>query len=171
MHIQLQPHLNKPRGTINTRNFLIGMHQASGLMKHMINTSQQIFSQRDECASSQVFSHHNVVQSWLISFATKDESAQPHIQKGPVLNIRQGTIRHVILNILLVSNSCLYSCLFGGALVLVWMHSFCDIQAGHQVNIGQGRRHWSMTEEEGVCSIRPEVASRNQEIFIPGSFG
>jgi hypothetical protein len=34
----LQPHLNKPPGAINTRDLLAGVHQESGLMKHMVYT-------------------------------------------------------------------------------------------------------------------------------------
>jgi hypothetical protein len=38
MHVQLQPHLNKPPGAINTRDLLAGVHQVGGLMKHMVYT-------------------------------------------------------------------------------------------------------------------------------------
>jgi hypothetical protein len=43
----------------------------------------------------------------------------------------------MVLDISLVSDSCFHSCLLGGALVLVWIHSSCDSQAGYHVHIGQ----------------------------------
>jgi hypothetical protein len=39
MHIQLQPHLYKPPGAVDTRDLLAGVHQMGGLMEHMVNTS------------------------------------------------------------------------------------------------------------------------------------
>jgi hypothetical protein len=39
VHIQLQPHLYKPPGAVDTRDLLTGVHQMSGLMEHMVNTS------------------------------------------------------------------------------------------------------------------------------------
>jgi hypothetical protein len=50
-------------------------------------------------ANCQIFSHRDMVQGWLIGFATEDESAQPHVQECPVLNFTQGTIFHMILDI------------------------------------------------------------------------
>jgi hypothetical protein len=44
----------------------------------------------------------------------------------------------MVLDISLVSNSCLYSYLLRGAPVLIRIHSSCDFQAGYHVNIGQG---------------------------------
>jgi 6-phosphogluconate dehydrogenase (decarboxylating) len=49
--------------------------------------------------SGQICSHGNVIQSWLIGFTAEDESAQPHVQKYPVLNFTQGAVFHVILDI------------------------------------------------------------------------
>jgi hypothetical protein len=39
VHIQLQPHLYKPPGAVDTRNLLAGVHQVSGLMEHIVNAS------------------------------------------------------------------------------------------------------------------------------------
>jgi hypothetical protein len=39
VHIQLQPHLYKPLGAIDTRDLFAGVHQVSGLVEHMVNTS------------------------------------------------------------------------------------------------------------------------------------
>jgi hypothetical protein len=39
VHVQLQPHLYKLPGAIDTRNLLAGVHQKGGLMKHMVYTS------------------------------------------------------------------------------------------------------------------------------------
>jgi hypothetical protein len=39
MHLQLQPHLYKPPGAVDTRDLLVGVHQMSGLMEHMVNAS------------------------------------------------------------------------------------------------------------------------------------
>jgi hypothetical protein len=50
-------------------------------------------------ASSQICGHGNMIQSWLIGFATEDESAQPHVQKCSVFNFTQGAIFHMILDI------------------------------------------------------------------------
>ncbi|EAZ07579.1 hypothetical protein OsI_29830 [Oryza sativa Indica Group] len=125
VHIQLQPHLDEPPGTIDTGNFLVGVHLMNGLMKHVINTSQEIFPERDKCACSQVFGHYYVIQSWLIGFTTENKSAQPRIQKGPVFNVSQRTIMH----------------------------------AGYHVDIGQGWSHWSVTKEESIHAIGPEMTS------------
>jgi hypothetical protein len=38
-HIQLQSHLYKPPRTIDTRDFLAGVHQIGGLMKHVVHTA------------------------------------------------------------------------------------------------------------------------------------
>jgi hypothetical protein len=94
-----------------------------------------------------------MVQGWLIGFATEDESAEPHVQEGPVLNFSQRTIRHMFLDIHLVPNSCFHSSLPGGAFVFLRIHGFCDIKAGHHIYIGQSRRHWSMIEEKSIDTI------------------
>jgi hypothetical protein len=39
VHIQLQPHLYKPPGAVDTRDLLAGVHEVSGLMEHMVNAS------------------------------------------------------------------------------------------------------------------------------------
>jgi hypothetical protein len=39
VHVELQPHLYKPRRTIDTRDFLAGVHQMGGLMKHVVYTA------------------------------------------------------------------------------------------------------------------------------------
>jgi hypothetical protein len=41
----------------------------------MVYTSYEVLSKRNRVTSSQVLSHNNVVQGWLIGFATEDESA------------------------------------------------------------------------------------------------
>jgi hypothetical protein len=76
----------------------------------------------------------------------------------------------MVLDISLVSNSCLYSCLLGRALVLIWIHSSCDFQAGYHVNIGQGVGHWPIVEKEGSCTVRSKVTGCNQKAFIFGCF-
>jgi hypothetical protein len=77
----------------------------------------------------------------------------------------------MVLDISLVSNSYFHSCLLGGALVLVWIHSSCDSQAGYHVNIGQGGGHWPMAEKEGICAVRSKVGGCNQKALIFGCFG
>jgi hypothetical protein len=49
--------------------------------------------------SSQMCSHCNVIQSWLIGFATENESTQPHVQERPVFDFTQRAVLHVILDI------------------------------------------------------------------------
>jgi hypothetical protein len=44
-------------------------------MKHMVDTSEKVLPEGNRGTSSQVLVHQNVVQVWLIGFATKDESA------------------------------------------------------------------------------------------------
>jgi hypothetical protein len=56
----------------------------------------------------------------------------------------------MILDICLISNSCFYSFLPGGAFVFVRIHGSCDIEVHHHIYIGQSRRHWSMTKKESV---------------------
>jgi hypothetical protein len=68
-------------------------------MEHMIHTPQEVFSKRNAITSSQMCSHCNVIQSWLISFSTKNEPAQPHVQKRPVFDFAHGAVFHVILDI------------------------------------------------------------------------
>jgi hypothetical protein len=102
---------------------------------------------------SQVFSHCDVVQGWLIGFAAKDKSAKPHIQKSSVFNLRQGPIAHMVLDILLVSRPCFHSSLPARAFVLIRIHGSCDIKTGHHVNIGQSGGHWSMTKEKSIDAI------------------
>jgi hypothetical protein len=46
----------------------------------------------------------------------------------------------MILDIYLISNSCVYSSLPGGAFVFVRIHGSCDIKAGHHIYIGQSGR-------------------------------
>jgi hypothetical protein len=55
-------------------------------MEHMIHTPYEILSKGDAMTSSQICSHCNVVQSWLIGFTTEDESTQPHVQERPIFN-------------------------------------------------------------------------------------
>jgi hypothetical protein len=64
---------------------------------------------------------------------------------------------------LLYPNPYFHSCLSRGALVLVWIHSSCDSQAGYHVYIGQSGGHWPMAKKEGICAIRPKMAGCNQE--------
>jgi hypothetical protein len=132
---------------------LAGVHQMGGLMEHMVNTSEEVLPKGNAVSSSQVFSHCNMVQSWLIGVAAKDKSAKPHVQKSSVFNLRQGAITHMVLDILFISRSCFHSSLPARAFVLVRVHRSCNIKAGHHVNIGQSGRHWSMTKEESVDAV------------------
>jgi hypothetical protein len=75
------------------------MHLGDSLMKHMVYTTQEVFSKRNAFTTSQLSSHYNVIQSGFIDFTTENKSAQPHIQECSVLNFTQGTIFHVILDI------------------------------------------------------------------------
>jgi hypothetical protein len=77
----------------------------------------------------------------------------------------------MVLDISLVSNSCFHSCLLGGTLVLVWVHSSYDSQAGYHLHIGQSGGHWPMTEKEGICAVGPKVGGCNQKALIFGGFG
>jgi hypothetical protein len=95
----LQPHLHKPRRAVDTRYLLAGVHLRNSLMEHMIYTPSEIFAKGDAMTSSQICSHCNVIQSWLIGFTAEDESTQPHVQKCPVFNFTQGSVFHVILDI------------------------------------------------------------------------
>jgi hypothetical protein len=101
-------------------------------------------------SSSQIFGHYNVVQSWIIGFATKEESAQPHVQESSVFNLRQGAIMHMVLDVLFISGSCFHSSLPCRAFVLIGVHGSYDIKAGHHVNIGQSGGHWSMTKRKAL---------------------
>jgi hypothetical protein len=94
-----------------------------------------------------------VVQGWLVGFATKDESAKPHIQKSPVFNFRQRAIRHIVLDVFLIFNPCSHSCLPRRTLVLVWIYRSCDFQAGHHIYIGKSGGHWPMDKKEGICAV------------------
>jgi hypothetical protein len=67
--------LYKPPGAIGTRDLLAIVHQKGGLMKHMVHTPQEILSKGNEMTNSQIFSHCNMVQGWIIGFATEDKSA------------------------------------------------------------------------------------------------
>jgi hypothetical protein len=124
-----------------------------GLMEHMVNTSQEVLPKGNAVSSSQVFSHCNVVQSWLIGFAAKDKSAKPHVQKSSVFNLIQGAITHMILDILFISRSCFHSFLLARAFVFIRVHGSCDIKAGHHVDISQSGGHWSMTKEESIDAV------------------
>jgi hypothetical protein len=77
----------------------------------------------------------------------------------------------MIFDISLVSNSCLYSCLLGGALVLIRIHNSYEFRADYHVNIGQGGGHWPMAEKGGICVVRPKVGGCNQKALIFGCFG
>jgi hypothetical protein len=59
----------------------------------------------------------------------------------------------MILDIGFVSTSYLHSFLPGGVFILKGIHRSCDIEAGHHVYIGQGRRHWAVAKEEGIDAI------------------
>ena len=60
VHVQLQPHLNEPPGTIDA-GYLAGiMHLKSGLMKQMVDTTQKIFSERDDVSFGQIFGYPNI---------------------------------------------------------------------------------------------------------------
>jgi hypothetical protein len=72
------------------------------LMKHVVYTAQEVFSKRNAFATSQLGSHYNVIQSGLIGFTTENESTQPHVQERSVLNVTQGTILHVFLDIIYI---------------------------------------------------------------------
>jgi hypothetical protein len=61
MHVELQPHLNKPPRAIDARYPLTGVHLGDSLMKHMINATQEEFSQRKAIATGQMGRHCNVV--------------------------------------------------------------------------------------------------------------
>jgi hypothetical protein len=41
----------------------------------------------------------------------------------------------------------------GGGFILERVKRSCDIEAGHHVYIGYGRRHWAMAEEEGIDAV------------------
>jgi hypothetical protein len=94
-----------------------------------------------------------VVQGWLIGFATKDKSAEPHVQESSVLNLRQRAIVHIVLDILFISRNCFHSSLPARAFVLIRVHGSCDIKAGHHVNIGQSGGHWYMTKKESIDAV------------------
>jgi hypothetical protein len=81
------------------------MHLGDSLMKHMIHTTQEEFSESNVFTSSQMRSHCNMIQSGLIGFTAENEPAQPHVQECPVFNFTQRAIFHVILNVGLVSTS------------------------------------------------------------------
>jgi hypothetical protein len=80
-------------------------------MKHMVYTAQKEFSQRKTVTTGQMDRHCDMIQSGFVGFATKDKSAQPHVQKGSVFNFAKGIISHVLQNIILVAIPWLYPCL------------------------------------------------------------
>jgi hypothetical protein len=55
----------------------------------------------------------------------------------------------MVLDISLVSNSCL----LGGTLALVWIHSSYDSQAGYHVHIGQSGGHWPIAERKAFAPL------------------
>jgi hypothetical protein len=70
----------------------------------------------------------------------------------------------MFLDIPLISNSCFYSCLPGGAFVFVRVHGSCDIKVGYHIYIGQSGRHWSMTllgGYQGHDALMPSTFFRN----------
>jgi hypothetical protein len=75
MHVELQPHLNKPPRAIDACYPLAGVHLGDSLMEHMIHTAQEEFSQREAITTSQMTRHCDMVQSGLVGLATEDKSA------------------------------------------------------------------------------------------------
>jgi hypothetical protein len=52
------------------------MHLGDSLMKHMVHTTQEVFSKRNAFTTSQMSSHYNVIQSGFIGFM-KDRYGEP----------------------------------------------------------------------------------------------
>jgi hypothetical protein len=46
VHVQLQPHLDKPPRTVDTCYPLAGVHLGDSLMKHVVHTAQEVFPKR-----------------------------------------------------------------------------------------------------------------------------
>jgi hypothetical protein len=97
--VQLQPHLYKPPRAVDTCYLLAGIHLGDSLMKHVVYSTQEVFSKRNAFTTSQLSSHYNVIQSWLIGFTTENKSAHSHVQECSILNVTQGTVLYVFLDI------------------------------------------------------------------------
>jgi hypothetical protein len=50
MHVQLQPHLDKPPGAVDTCYTLAGVHLGDSMMKHVVHTAQEVFPKREAIA-------------------------------------------------------------------------------------------------------------------------
>jgi hypothetical protein len=94
-----------------------------------------------------------VIQGRLIGFATEDKSAQPHIQKCPVFDITKGIVSHVLQDVILLPVPWLHPCLPRRIFEFPRLNRSCDVKASDHIHIGQGWRHWAMTEEEGVDAV------------------
>jgi hypothetical protein len=122
-------------------------------MKHMVYAAQEEFSQREAVATGQMSCHCDVVQGGLVGLATENKSAQPHIQKGSVLNITKGIVFHMLQDVILVSIPWLYPCLARRAFEVPGLDRPCDVKAGDHIYIGQSWRHWAMPKKEGIDAI------------------
>jgi hypothetical protein len=94
-----------------------------------------------------------VVQGRLVGFATKDKSAQPHIQECSVFNITKGIVFHVLQDVILISVPWLYPYLLRGILEFPRLNRPSDVKAGNHIHIGQGWRHWAMAKKESVDTV------------------
>jgi hypothetical protein len=78
----------------------------------------------------------------------------------------KGAVLHVIQDIILVSAPWFHPCLSCGIFEIPGANGSCNVKAGDHVHIGQSWGHRAVTKKEGVDAIRPEVASRYQEVFV-----